>query len=188
MNRDFIRGTAVGIGATMLVAIACVAGVYTRYLVGKRSQIDSIALPAPALPGPIPADYEWKLRDADGSEVQLSIFKHHTLVLTILDPDCDYCMAELPSLDAAHTQLTGAGVEFACVVLNSTPAEVADFSSKNGLALPLYLSASTIPTCFPTDAIPITFVVSKDGLIVWKQNGAANWEDPKTLDFLTNLN
>jgi hypothetical protein len=47
---------------------------------------------------------------------------------------------------------------------------------KHGYDLPVYYPGTPAPDVFQSNAIPTTFIISKEGRIVLKKTGAVNWD------------
>ena len=50
-----------------------------------------------------------------------------------------------------------------------------DWIADKGFDLPIHQLASQLPTVYETGVVPTTFVISKDGKIVVKKTGMANY-------------
>ena len=83
-------------------------------------------------------------------------------------------MAELPEIQKAYGSY-GDEVAF-LLVTNEDPARVRAFFEKHGYELPVYYLAGHPPEAFQYRSIPTTFIISRDGRIVLRKNGAANWD------------
>ena len=98
------------------------------------------------------------------------------------------CMAELPSLGklAAHYSTDK---DVAVVCLSQEPMNTV-FKNTRAISsgAPLYcLSGQSLPGVYKTDGIPATFVIDKNGMIVFEHVGSADWSHSSVIKFIDSL-
>jgi peroxiredoxin len=65
---------------------------------------------------------------------------------------------------------------------------VAQFMSTNGYSFPVLLDTSNATSAaYGVSGIPSTFVIGRDGKIVWNCVGALDWSNPNVRDALKKL-
>lgn len=132
------------------------------------------------------ADYNWSLRSLDGAEVPLASFQGKVLFLNVWATWCGPCVAEMPSIQKLHESLKGQDVTF--VLVSEEKADtVSHFVQRQEFTVPVYVSAGKLPQTFNTPGIPATFIVDRDGSIVYRHVGAADWNSAPCRDFLHSL-
>lgn len=95
------------------------------------------------------------------------------------------CVLEMASIDRLCFK-TKNKVTFLCVT-GEDKNTVQPFLDKTRLSLPVYLYQEKPPAVFDMDPLPAQFILSPEGKIVFKHNGAANWDDAKCVDFLNRV-
>jgi peroxiredoxin len=78
------------------------------------------------------------------------------------------------------------GIHFICVS-NENRTKVSTFVKEKGFTFPIYTFAGEKPQVFRTRGIPATFIISRDGQIVFKHVGGAQWDDQTSIDFIRKL-
>ena len=137
---------------------------------------------------PTPADFSWPLRDLDDKPVDFAQFQGRPILLNIWATWCPPCRAEMPAIAAlaANPHIREKGVAVVCVATDETAEAVRGYLAGKDWKMTM-LRATAIPPVFLTEGIPATFVIAPDGKIVAAELGAARWDDPSVVDFLTKL-
>ncbi len=134
-----------------------------------------------------------KFTDTDGKTQTIEDYKGKVVLYHFWATWCAPCIEELPQLNALYERMKGRD-DFVIVPVsldyNPDIQKITQFMKKNGAeALPLL-------TVAPGDggwdsltgfALPTTFVVGHDGLVLYKLIGDGKWMSPVTLAFLDNL-
>ncbi|MEZ5070368.1 MAG: TlpA disulfide reductase family protein [Bacteroidales bacterium] len=123
-------------------------------------------------------DYLLQLEDLRGQTLTLDDFQGDVLFLNFWATWCPPCVAELPEIRKAHEK-HGEQVRF-LLVTQEQPERVRAFLEKRGEDLPVYFARGPLPPNLQASAIPTTYIVSRDGRIVTRKTGAANWDSRAT--------
>jgi hypothetical protein len=68
------------------------------------------------------------------------------------------------------------------------PSAVRSYARRNHLDLPFYITeGQDIPPSMHLNQFPATFLYAKDGRLVSKHVGAANWSDRSVISFIDHL-
>ncbi len=179
----FSGGFVAGI-AFMIVLFAAVMPALNRYAQGKVEE----NLEPPILPT-ADADFEWKLTGLDGSEASLEQFRGITTVMTIWNPDCANCLAELPYLQILSDKMRDENVAFVGVSTRQKD-NMQEILDEKGVSFPVYTypDKDAIPEIYRVNAVPFTFVISPQGKVVLRYRGAARWDDDSFVLYLRELN
>lgn len=119
----------------------------------------------------------WVLTNADGIAVPFEQSLGKVVLVNFWATWCPPCLAELPSLQNLYDQL-GDQVDF-YFVTNEPLDHVHSFLNKKGYSIPIYQSLSNIPKELSSQSLPTTYLISKEGSIVVKEIGAAQWDREK---------
>ncbi|MEN8229097.1 MAG: TlpA disulfide reductase family protein [Bacteroidota bacterium] len=130
-------------------------------------------------------DYGWVLADAQGTPYYLSDLRGAVIFLNFWATWCPPCVAELPEIQKAYEK-HGNEVVF-LLVANQEPAVVEAFMEKHGYDIPVFYPGTTVPAVFESASIPTTFIISREGKIVTKKRGAANWDSRATTRIFNEL-
>ena len=190
-NKYFFIGIATGV---VLVILIIGGGGYFVYKVSSKARLQQIK--TELLPPSFPertkiaiygqADYSWPLRTLEGRETTLSEFKDKVVFINLWATWCMPCVAEMPDIQSLYDSLKSEQVAF--LVISNEPKEtVKKFLNDKKFTFPVYLSKKELPSVFKTMGIPATFILSRDGSVVFKEVGSAKWDDVSSLNFLRGL-
>lgn len=146
-------------------------------------------LPLPRLPsGPEAAvlakvDEDWILRSLEGQNVRLSGLRGKVVFLNIWATWCPPCVAEVPAIQKLHDSMKDEEVAF-LLVSSEAPEHVHGFVGKKQWRVPVYTPITRMPNVFVTDGIPATFILNRQGDVVFSQVGSANWNARDSHRFL----
>lgn len=127
------------------------------------------ALGAEAQPAP-----EWTLQDPEGREVSSKQFAGKVVVVDFWATWCGPCVEEIPGYVALQKKYGRDGLVVVGVSLDrGGPAKVKRFMEENGINYVVVMGDAGIGEAFGgIEAIPTTFLVSRDGRIVHRKMGA----------------
>lgn len=125
-----------------------------------------------------PTDYQWNISDEKGVEIDPTTFQNEVVFLNFWATWCPPCIAELPEVQKIYDAY-GDRVKFV-LVANQSPAEVNQFLSDHDYALPVYYGGQGLPEKLQVHSIPTSFIIAKNGSIVSKKIGAADWDSRAT--------
>ncbi len=150
------------LGAVGLLAIGAV--LFTQDRTAIATAAASVALPAPA----------WKLKDLDGREVSSDQFKGKVVVVDFWATWCGPCIEEIPGYIALQKKYGPAGLVIVGVSLDRRgPAHVKQFAQANNMNYTLVMGDETVVEAFGSfQAIPTTFLISREGRILNQKTGA----------------
>jgi peroxiredoxin len=131
-------------------------------------------------------DYGWSVRTPDGRVRPLDDYRGRVLVLNVWATWCPPCVAELASLEALAAAVADLDVDV-LLVSPEDPGTVATFAARHGYDLPLLTEDRRVPQSLGPLVLPTTFVVDRDGRIVLRHRGAADWSDPAVTAFVRAL-
>jgi thiol-disulfide isomerase/thioredoxin len=187
-NKYFFIGMATGV---VLVILIIFVGGYFIY-----KQVSNNSIKIELLPPSFPeksrvaiygqADYSWPLRTLDGRETTLSEFRDKVVFINLWATWCKPCVAEMPNIQSLYDSLKSERVAF--LLISNEPKEtVKKFLNDKKFTFPVYLCNKELPSVFKTIGIPATFILSRDGYVVFKEISSAKWDDVSSLKFLRGL-
>jgi len=141
-----------------------------------------------AIEGDIPAP-DFTFPGLDGKMVSLSDYKGKVVLVNIWATWCPPCVAEMPSMEKLYHKFKGENFEILAVSIDETGLKaVAPFMKKTRLTFPALIdSQGAIKSVYRITAIPESFIVDKQGLLIKKIVGPADWASPQVLGFFSNL-
>ena len=132
---------------------------------------------------------DYIFREAGGREWGFLEFRGQVVVANIWATWCSVCRKELPKLDRLEATLGDAGVTVVALAQDADAEAVKATLAKRGLAnlRPFQDVDSVLTTSLGVFGVPTTFVIDPQGYIVGVAQGAADWDSPEALAFLTGL-
>ena len=123
-------------------------------------------------------DYNWVLAWGEAEPFYFSTFRDEVVFVNFWATWCPPCVAELPEIQSLYEKY-GDRVAF-LLVTDQSPEVVEAFMDKHGYKLPVFYRGPKTPEIFEHRALPTTYIISRDGYIVSKKTGAANWDSKAT--------
>jgi len=119
-------------------------------------------------------DYNWTLAWSKNQPYYFSNLRFKVVVLNFWATWCPPCVAEMPEFQSLYEKYRDR-VDF-LMVTNDKPEAVEAFIKKNHYQFPVLYLAENPPKPLSFSALPTTFIISKEGRVVTKKTGAANWD------------
>jgi thiol-disulfide isomerase/thioredoxin len=144
----------------------------------------NISLPAKS--ASVPGDISFL--DDQGTIIKLSSLKGKVVFINFWATWCPPCIAELPSINKLHNQLSvNKNIVFLLVDADNDFKKSLPFMAKHNFKLPVYTAIGTVPENMLGNSIPATAVINKQGEMVFHHEGAADYSDPEFANYLVNL-
>ena len=137
-------------------------------------------LPSALLGKPAPG---FNLTDLEGKSVSLESLKGKPVVLNFWSTWCGPCVEEIPGYVAMQKKYGPRGLVIVGVSMDSKgPAHVKQFALTNGMNYTLVMGDEDVVEAFGNfQAIPTTFLISREGRILNQKTGAAPPEEYEKL-------
>jgi thiol-disulfide isomerase/thioredoxin len=179
-----LKRIAIGLLSLLLVG-ACV-GLLLFKLVERRI---AARMQPPHLQRQPEAASDLTFRTLDGEVQHLSASKGQVVFLDLWGTWCIQCVAEMPTIQRLHDHYKDdPRVKFLIVSRFDSPAAVRSYAHRNRLSLPFYVTRDEdIPQTMQFNQYPATFIFAKDGRLVSKHVGAADWSDSSVISFIDRL-
>ncbi len=124
-------------------------------------------------------EYNWLLAWDQNEPFYFSNFRNEVVFLNFWSTWCPPCVAEMPEIQSLYKKY-GNRVAF-MLVTGEKPEVVKAFMKKNNYSMPVfYLAGNQPPEALSFSAFPTTFIISRDGKVVTRKTGAANWDSRAT--------
>ena len=130
-------------------------------------------------------DYNWRLKTLSSEEINLSKSKGKVIIINFWATWCPPCIAEMPSFQKLYDDY-GSRVDF-YFVSSEEIEKLQKFIQTKGYTFPVYLQNSESPEMLQSNSLPTTYVISKEGEIIIKEFGSADWNSDKTRKLLDEL-
>jgi len=124
-----------------------------------------------------------------GQPVALADFKGQVVLLNIWATWCEPCKIEMPSLEQLEKEIGPQGLRIVSVSVDEGGNDVVrQFVHDYGLTFQiLHDPSARIERIYQTTGIPESFVINREGRIVKKVIGAADWDATVNKDLMRRL-
>lgn len=129
---------------------------------------------------------EIRLTDAAGETVALADFQGKLVLINLWATWCEPCLREMPSLERLQSRL-GDRITVLAVSEDRGGSKIVDpFIAKLGLkSVKTYLDPkSAVGQAFGVRGLPTSLLVDREGKVLGRVEGAAEWDSPKMLGVL----
>ena len=181
------RSLKAGFVASVVVSIAALFGakIYTNYVINPRKVEQAIR--AERLQGMAPA---FSLKDRDGKTVSLEQFRGKLVFVNFWATWCPPCREEMPSLVDLARQVHPDDVVFLTVSVDEGWDEVNQFFDQTQLGVLPFVNVldaeKTVAQQYKAEKFPESFVIDRDGSMLYKFTGPRDWGAVAALKILEN--
>jgi cytochrome c biogenesis protein CcmG, thiol:disulfide interchange protein DsbE len=137
---------------------------------GRESQRVEVGAPAPS----------YASRTIDGDSISLASLRGAPVLLNVWATWCHPCRDEIPVLQALHERYGGRGLKLVGVSVDAQGEEpkIREFASEFGMTYPIWFDpAERVSTTFLIVGVPATFLIAKDGTLLWRRTGPVHAND-----------
>lgn len=120
-------------------------------------------------------------RTLQGDSVSLADQRGKVVLLNIWATWCHPCRTEIPELQALYERNRDRGLEVVGVSVDAggEDAAVADFAREYGMTYPLWRDGDgRVSTTFAAVGVPATYLIGRDGVLLWSHLGPVTSDDP----------
>ena len=141
-----------------------------------------------ALPGK-PFAPTFELTDDNGDAYSLSDFRGKPIIINFWATWCPPCRAELPSMNRAWKKVKNEGIEMIAVNVGEDEDTVSAFKAEHPIDFRVLLDPSAeMVSDWPIKGLPTTFVIDKEGRLVYIATGEREWDSDEILNKVRELN
>ena len=167
-----------------LAVVGILGVVIAALIVGLRSQPATRAVaPGVAAPNFMATNV------ATGDTLTLSDYRGNVVLLNIWATWCLPCEDEMASMERLYNDFAARGLRVVAVSVDQAGSSfVREWARQRNLTFDvLHDRSGLIERQFQTIGVPETFVIDRNGVIVNRHIGPAQWDDPEHEEFVRNL-
>jgi peroxiredoxin len=125
---------------------------------------------------------EIALPDLQGKTFRLSQTRGRVVLVNFWASWCPPCVEEMPSLEKLHRVLGDKGLEVVAVSVDDNLDVIEQFQKEHGLTFTIvHDEGAKVARRFQTFKFPETYVVDREGRLVWKIIGPRDWIAPSPM-------
>jgi len=169
------RRYRLGASAPLLL---CAALLFPRFsAAGAATQADPMQALGLQAPNEAVAAPEFSLPDLAGKTVHLKALRGKLVLLNFWATWCGPCREEMPGMERLFRAYQDKGFAVVAVNLHESVKTVRPFVQELKLSFPTVLDVEgSVSREYGVRALPVTFLVGRDGNIVWRAIGGRDWE------------
>ena len=116
-------------------------------------------------------------------------YKGQVVLLNVWATWCAPCRVEMPSIEHLQQEFAPQGLKIVAVSIDEAgPEVVREFVRERGFSFEVLLNPSrSIERLYQTTGVPESFVLNREGVIVKKVIGAAEWDSAVNRDLIRRL-
>lgn len=123
------------------------------------------------------------LTDIEGVKHDIREYRGKPVIINFWATWCPPCRRELPSMNRAWKKIKAEGIVMLAVGVGEDEDSVVDFMTVHPIDFTVLLDKQAeVSAQWPVDALPTTFVLDKQGRLVYQAIGGRNWDNDKLLD------
>ena len=126
------------------------------------------------------AEYDIPLRGVNVPDANLSDFKGKSIFLNFWGSWCPPCRTEFPTIQSLYEGKKDK-IQFVLIAMQDKQTKVQEFLKKNGYTTPVYMIDQPLSPSLDFRVFPTTFILDKNGVILKKDEGAADWNSKVVL-------
>ncbi|WP_121668098.1 TlpA family protein disulfide reductase [Mesonia aquimarina] len=135
-----------------------------------------------------PKNYSLSLVNQNEEQLNLSDYKGKVVFINYWATWCPPCVAEMPSIHQLYQKLKNdKNVVFLMISQNEDFTKAENYIQRKEYEFDIHRTQGKVPKDLSTFSIPTTYVLNKNGAIVYKHEGMANYNSEKFVGFLNEL-
>lgn len=157
-------------------------------IAGGAAKADALQALGLVAPTEVVAAPGFSLPDLAGKTVQLKTFRGKLVLLNFFATWCGPCREEMPGMERLYRAHQDKGFAVVAVNLYERAKTVRPFVQELKLSFPTILDVEgSVGREYGVRALPVTFLVGRDGNIVWRAIGGRNWESAQAQTLFARL-
>ncbi len=134
------------------------------------------------------ADYNLSLISFNNEIVHMKDYKGKVVFINFWASWCPPCRAEMPTIQDLYNKVkANENIAFFMVTLDEDTAKARQFINQKGYTFPVYFLTGYLPDMYNSGTIPSTYLISKQGKVVVKEIGMADYNTTKFRNFIIGL-
>ena len=132
---------------------------------------------------------DFNLRSLSGKRFRFSSLKDKVVLLNFWATWCPPCKKEMPSMERLYREYKSSGFEVVAVALDkSSPVAVSQFAKELGISfITLHDPDGITSNLYSVSGIPYSYLVNREGKIVFRVVGELDWDDEKVKSTVEDL-
>lgn len=119
-------------------------------------------------------NYRFMMATNDGETETLDQMRGSVVFVNIWASWCPPCIAEMPTIESLYLDLKNQdNIHFVLLSMDDDRQKAVNFMERRNFTVPYHFPESAIPSVLHATLLPTTYVISKEGQIVYEKRGIA---------------
>jgi thiol-disulfide isomerase/thioredoxin len=122
------------------------------------------------------SDYHFAFTTSDGETHRLADFRGDVVFVNVWASWCPPCVAEMPTIEKLHNSVQDReNIRFLILSVDEEPERAVRFMERRGFSMPYHFPVTQLPRALQGSVLPTTWVISRQGQVVYKREGIADY-------------
>lgn len=133
-------------------------------------------------------DYRFVMAYTDNTTQTLAEMRGSVVFVNVWASWCPPCIAEMPTIETLYTELKGVEkIQFILLSMDEDREKAINFMERRDFTVPYQFPASPIPAAIRSTLLPTSYVISKEGQVIYEKRGIADYSTPAFRNWLVEL-
>jgi len=170
------RSLGLTLGLVAAMAVPAAAATHYFQLLGLQPPKEEVEAP------------HFTLKDLNGRKVRLTDYRGKVVFLNFFATWCVPCRAEMPAMDRLYRNFKDKGLVVLAVDVQEPARSVRPFVKELKLSFPALLDEDgSVAYMYAVRPVPATYLLSREGRIVWRAFGAREWDNADSRQYFSQL-
>lgn len=133
-------------------------------------------------------DFRFVMAYTDNTTEILADMRGSVIFVNVWASWCPPCIAEMPTIETLYTELKDhENIRFILLSMDEDREKAVNFMENRGFTVPYQFPASPIPNAIRSTLLPTTYVISREGQVIYEKRGIADYSTPSFRNWMVDL-
>lgn len=133
-------------------------------------------------------DYRFTMTSSDDEVITLNDLRGSVIFVNVWASWCPPCIAEMPTIETLYSELKdNEKIRFILLSMDEEEERAIKFMESRNFETPYMFPTSHIPAALIGTVLPTTYVISKEGQVIYEKRGIADYSTPTFRNWLVEL-
>jgi len=134
------------------------------------------------------SDFSFAMLTSDDNRVSLDDFRGDLIFVNVWASWCPPCVAEMPTIETLYNRVGDYNnIRFVMLSMDQDRQKGANYMENKEFPMPYFFPASELPNMLQSQYLPTTYLISKEGKVIYKKEGIADYSSTNFAQWMINL-